>query len=90
MKTLKSVAISLTDYQTVNLPQGASVLSVADVDGVISLSVISEDTGSCNTRAVRAIKCGDPVDLPGQWQFVGSIVKSSFSWHIFVEVPENV
>jgi hypothetical protein len=85
-KTIWKFPLDLTDFQTVDMPRGATALS-AGLDPVGQLCVwalVEPDLGMLPVM-VRIIGTGNPADGLERWHFVGSVKQGSFVWHVFVE-----
>jgi hypothetical protein len=85
MKTIWKYPLIVTDSQIVRMPQGASVLSAADQYGELCIWAFVDSDQPTEERRVQIVGTGNPVDLTGEWQFVGSVQQSVFVWHVFVE-----
>ena len=89
MKTIYKYPIEITDKQNVELPEGAHILSVALQHRKLCLwamidTDIKNEVGT-TFREVRIFGTGHPVELDGNWQFVGTILEETFVWHVFIE-----
>lgn len=84
-KVIENFSISLLEFQSIVMPQGAEVLSVSEVDNQILLTALCDPNNGSQTRTVHVVKAGDPINLDKFWKYAGVVVKGGFTWHIFIE-----
>lgn len=85
MKTIWKFPLYIVDEQTVQLPDTAQPLSVQIQDGEPCLWALVDPQAPSNPRRVKIFGTGNPVDISGNWNFVGTIQERIFVWHIFIE-----
>lgn len=86
MKTIYKYPLFITDEQIVGLHEGAHVLSAQMQGDQLCIWAVVDSDAKLGERKVRIFGTGNPVDLNGEWQFVGTVQERMFVWHIFVEV----
>lgn len=86
MKTIWKYPLMVTDCQTVRMPQGAEILSVADQRGELCVWALVDPDADLEDRMFYIFGTGNPVSEILPWQFVGSVQQNVFVWHVFVEV----
>lgn len=88
MSVIWKFPLMLTDEQTVDMPAGASVLSVADQNHVLTMWALVEPSAPLAPVGVRILGTGNPAPSDqASWTFVGSIHQSAFVWHVFTGRP---
>ena len=86
MKTIYKFPLSITDEQTVSMPRGSQVLSVQMQNEQLNVWALVNTENLQEQRKFRIFGTGNPVDVDGNWKFVGTVQERMFVWHIFIEV----
>lgn len=86
MKTIFKYPTEITDEQIVMMPKDAHALSTQIQNGRLCIWALVDTDNELVERRVRVFGTGNPVDLQGNWQFLGTVQERVFVWHIFIEV----
>ena len=84
MKTIFKYAVEITDEQVVKMPKGAHALSAQIQNGQLCVWAMVDTESELVDRTVRIFGTGNPVDLNGMWQFLGTVQERIFVWHVFI------
>lgn len=90
MKTIYKYPLELVDYQTVEMPVGSKILSVADQGGVLCLWAHVTASNPSAKRMFEIAGTGKPFP-PNDGAvrvFLGTVVMNPFVWHVFEKLPE--
>ena len=88
-RTIWKFPIKTTDLQTVEMPGGAEILSVADQGGQLTLWAIVWPKVQAEHRQIEIIGAGNPVPNDNemnreiQREFIGTAFQGPFVWHVF-------
>ena len=84
-KVIWKYELDITDKQTIMMPPGAQILSVANQRGKLCLWALVEPAWSdLEARTIEIIGTGNPIDLSGLWhEHIGTVVMEPFVWHVF-------
>ncbi len=88
MKTIHKYPLTLTDEQSLSMPQGARPLSVQVQRGVPCLWAIVDPSEDIRPIRVRMVGTGHPMEEDGiNWRFVGTIQlhDGALVFHFFYE-----
>lgn len=86
MQSIWKYELEVTDIQTIRLPLGAKIISVAEQRGrlclwaIVNLDNVHPDSGELVEIAI--VGTGNPVDTSGL-KFIGTVVMNPFVWHVF-------
>ena len=77
--------LEITDTQTIEMPDGASILSVANQDGNLCLWAKVIPSRRRTPRTIEIIGTGHAIEESHTIarRFIGSAVISPFVWHVF-------
>ena len=85
MRTIYKYPLQITDFQTVKVPAGASPLTAQmQGDQLCLWAMIDTDVKETVDAVVKIFGTGNPVELDGEWGYMGSVQQSIFVWHVFV------
>lgn len=77
--------LKVTDMQSVAMPGGAEILSVAEQNGMLCMWAMAEVNQRKVDRFIEIIGTGNPVpvDMGVDRKFIGTVVMTPFEWHVF-------
>lgn len=84
MKTIWKFPIRLTDEQLVTMPRDSAALSCQMQDGQLCLWAFVESDAPMETRTVRIVGTGHPLDEGGE-QFIDTVQDGRLVWHVFID-----
>lgn len=74
--------IRLTDTQTIQIPNGSTLLWVAVQNDVICLWAMVDPEQAMTTRTIVIIGTGNPIcDMA--LDYVGTVMQGPYVWHVF-------
>jgi len=76
----------IDDYQTIEMPFGARILSVGNQNDKLCLWALVNPVNSCEGRVIRIIGTGHSIESNNQiHSFIGTVAMSSgkLIWHVF-------
>lgn len=89
MKSIWKYELEITDEQTVKLPAGSVVLSVAAQGCKLCMwarvDPAKGSRGDVYPMQVYVVGTGNPIP-DGCGRFIGTVVMNPFVWHVFIEV----
>lgn len=74
--------LEIVDLQAINMPVGASVLSVHRQGPDLCMWAMVDTSEPMQGRQFEVIGTGNPIN-PAQRLFVGTVVVGSLVWHVF-------
>lgn len=84
MVTIHKYQFEISDRVEIEMPCGASVLSIQLQDGKPTVWAMVETTYSAETRVFRIYGTGHKLDLfATEGRYLGTIQLEGFVWHIF-------
>ena len=86
MKTIYKYPVEIVDEQVIKFPKDAHALSAQMQGNQLCVWAMVDSDNELVERKVRIFGTGNPVDLQGNWQFLGSVQERIFVWHVFIEV----
>lgn len=77
--------LEITDVQSVQMPEGAKIISVANQGGVLCLWAMVDPMQATRKRAIVIIGTGNPIRSAGKikLKFIGTALIEQFVWHVF-------
>jgi hypothetical protein len=72
MKTVWKYILDVVDYQQIDMPRGAEILSVQAQGGTACIWVLVDPTNDKELRGVHMHGTGHPIDIAGHGRFVGT------------------
>jgi len=83
--TIYKYAISIYDVQSVFMPKGAEILSVAKQSGALYLWAMVRPNEPMEERRIEIVGTGQemPVGISVERKFIGTVVDDPFVWHVF-------
>ena len=77
--------LSITDEQTICLPQGSRILSVDNQDGVLTLWAMVNTDRPVEPRYIRIVGTGHEIadKAAASLEFIGTVLMDPFVWHVF-------
>lgn len=77
--------LEITSDQTVQMPQGAWILSVANQGGNLCLWAMVDIDCNLHPRHIEVIGTGHRVvqDMGVERTFIGTVLINQFVWHVF-------
>lgn len=85
MKTIYKYPLFLMDEQSIGIHEGAHALSAQMKGDQLFVWALVDSDAKLDSRKVRIFGTGNPVNLDGNWQFLGTVQERMFVWHIFIE-----
>jgi len=87
--------LSLTNEQSVSMPDGAVVLTVQEQRGVLTFWALVNPEARRVDRSFRIVGTGHPVDLPADqaptltlgWHYIDTVQMGLLVWHVFEVHP---
>ena len=84
--------LQITGIQTVQMPAGAKILSVANQHGILCLWALVDPVKPKTDRNIAIFGTDQSIDFGensfnDKHLFIGTVLKDPFSWHVF-EVNE--
>jgi hypothetical protein len=99
MKTIWKENLLIRDYQTIQMPENAVILSVADQNGNLCLWFMADQKKPLEDRNIEIFGTGHPIheDMGVERKFIGTVVTyktnhhdpglvSSLVWHVFERI----
>ena len=86
MKTIWKYPLTVTDYQSVRMPKGAEILSVADQQGELCVWALVDSDAELEDRMFYIFGTGNSFNEVIPMNFLGSVQQNVFVWHVFVGV----
>lgn len=86
MQTIYKYKLAVTDFQQIELPLGAKVLSVGlDPSGDVCLwaKVHRKETATYDA-AIAIVGTGNDAEMSDRYKFMGTVKQGPFMWHIFI------
>jgi hypothetical protein len=85
MRTIWKFPLQHTDTQNVAMPWDAQILTVGVVNEQICLWAMVEDHGSSETRVIRIIGTGHPIDGAELLRYIGTVqlMGGKLIFHVF-------
>ena len=80
--TIWKYALEMTDRQFVSMPEGATLLSVANQRGALCLWALVDPDNPGVMREINIVGTGNPM-TEDETHFIGSVVIEPFVWHVF-------
>jgi hypothetical protein len=72
MNTIYKYSLAVKETQVIDLPRGADIIRVADVDGLFFLWAIVDSEAETEPRYLEFYKTGQPIHTPlGDLKFIG-------------------
>ena len=83
--TIYKYALSIYDVQSVFMPKGAEILSVANQNGALCLWAIVRPNEPMEERDIELFGTGQemPVGISVERKFIGTVAIDPFVWHVF-------
>lgn len=81
--TIFKFCLEVTDEQTISMPKGARILSVAEQRDELCLWSLVDETRPTEERTIYVVGTGNPAKHVDTAIFIGTVQISSFVWHIF-------
>ena len=79
--------LHLTDRQSVEMPSGAKILSVAEQEETLCLwALVDTKAPFYEMRQIEIVGTGNPIPSlapPQERTFIGTVVTQPFVWHVF-------
>ena len=91
MNTIYKYPIKLSTHQTVEMPKGSRILSVADQNGTICIwAQVTREETIMESRTIEIAGTGDvyPTNDSATRCFLGTVVIDPFVYHVFEKLPE--
>ena len=79
--TIWKYPLQIGDFNSVQMPKGATILSVDNQNGILCLWAMVDPEKSLVTRKIRIVGTGHTFD--GYAEHIGSVVMAPFVWHVF-------
>jgi len=79
-------ALELADYQQVEMPEGAEIISVAVQGELVCLWAIVNPARPAEYRGIQIVGTGNPIPANLQ-RFIGTVQIPPFVWHVFEVTP---
>jgi len=73
----------ITDTQSLNLPEDAQILSVAEQNGELCLWALVIPDNPKTYRTFEILGTGNPIPKTLRRKFIGTVPMESFMWHVF-------
>lgn len=95
MKTIYKYTLEITDYQIIDLPEGANILSVqtqpppyGDIREQLCMWVQVDTENSLIPRRIRIFGTGNPMTYEHDLKFIGTVQmnNNALVWHIFENI----
>lgn len=92
METIYKYQLSVVDFQMIDLPKGAEILSVqtqpptyGDKSDQLFMWVKIDTTNELEPRRIRIFGTGHPMEYEHELNFIGTVQMNNYSlvWHIF-------
>lgn len=80
--TIWKYELEITDRQTIQMPEGSQILSVANQNGKLCLWAIVSPANSDRDRVIEIIGTGNPMRISNR-KFIGTVVIDPFVRHVF-------
>ena len=90
METICKYPLGIVGCQTVDMPEGSKILSVAEQDGDICFWAQVTANNPPVKRMIEIAGTGNPYP-PSDGAvrvFLGTVVMGQFVWHVFEKLPE--
>lgn len=77
--------LEITDRQTLVMPAGAELLSVANQNGRLCLWALADPSKEKVPRCIEIVGTGNPIPTNPEEirKFVGTVIIGPFVWHVF-------
>jgi hypothetical protein len=77
--------LKIEDYQVLQMPKGARVLSVGNQRGKLCLWAVCDQDAPASLRAFEIFGTGNPIseDRTIERTFIGTAIVEPFVWHVF-------
>ncbi len=86
MKTIWKYKLKLTDFQIIDMPGAAQILSVQVQEGHLVLWALCTPSAPLAQRRFLIYGTGVQMpDIPTNWHFLASVQMNPFVWHVFEE-----
>lgn len=83
-KRIFKYALAIEDLQTVEMPEGADILSVQNQDRDVCIWALCDPRAPKEARTFRIFGTGHPVcDNPGRFIGTVQILNGALMWHVF-------
>lgn len=85
MRTIWKFELEIKEIQTLQMPMGATILSVAKQKGELKLWAMVNPRRQLEDRKIEIIGTGGvlPADMGTTRGFIGTVVIDPFVWHVF-------
>lgn len=83
--------LSVVDVQTIYIPRGAEILSVANQDGLLCMWFVCDPDGQPTKRTIEIIGTGHRFEANSTSltrKFIGTAIIGPFAWHVFEQLAE--
>ena len=98
MEKIYKYKLEITDYQIIDLPKNAKILSVMSqppaygevIDSLYMWAGVDDDN-PIEPRRIRIFGTGNPMAYEHKLKFIGTVSMNSNSliWHVFENIMEN-
>lgn len=80
--------LTVTDYQTLTMPEGAEILSVQDQDGALCLWALVDPQAPMVERLIEVFGTGHPIptNMGISRNYLASVQQGRFVWHVFERI----
>ena len=82
--------LNIQDVQSVSMPSGAAILSVANQNGTLCLWALVDSRNGVSLRTIEVIGTGHHIrsSEPYERKFIGTAVINPFVWHVFERIEK--
>jgi hypothetical protein len=85
MTTIYKYLLQLTDYQEIEMPSGARILSVIDKNNALCLYAKVWVEATLEVRQIHIFGAGNPIPEMTKLIFIGTVQIGARVWHTFEE-----
>jgi len=82
MKTIHKYELELADFQQVDMPHGAILMTVIIQHGKLCLWAEVQTCNPMRGRIIEIVGTGNPI-ASKQTGYIGTVVDGAFVWHVF-------
>lgn len=84
MKTIWKYPLQVTDLQTLEIPQGAQILSAQIQSGQLTLWALVDTSNPCEKVKIEVVGTGNPIDDSfSDRKYISTVQMGPFVWHVF-------
>jgi hypothetical protein len=90
MRTIFKYPLRVTDVQKLELPKGATILSVQEQSGTLCLWAEVETPSKTSARTFEVIGTGNPISMADNRVYIGTVQMDGLVWHVYERITNNI